>query len=438
MSSRRRFFRDGGAPIPQRQASFGKPNIPEEELSSRQRDVLARDEVGRIIVYTDGAAINPTDPRRRRATWAVRAAFDHPWNASGPVDTPLQTAFRGELMAVLHAVKSAVIPTRIVSDCMAVVNIVRAELEGSDVKVTGDHADLWGDLRQSVRDRGPGFIAIEWINSHIPLDVAADVERAGGFERRHIEGNRGADKDANTAMRNHPINWTEYAKADDREFVAVVAQALIETVWSAVFEQDQEMRDADECDEGDERGRGEHDRAQDARDDYGDDGGGDAGFDMDPIDLSNKQLAQHIRHCTPGFGWGPPAERNIVPLQFNDLAQNVQVRRRGHEFIKGRGKISIAYAHPPSYLEPIRWWWDRLRWMVTPPGTIPNDPKWTATDLECVVGMELATGFRIEADGGGPDYVGRHGQNSCVLHQDLGEDQWAARPRWGHHPEAGR
>ncbi len=340
------YFCRGGAPIPARPMAFGARNSGEDALNPRQREELQRDNFGRVIAYTDGSAINPNDPRRRRATWAVRFAFEHPWNASGTVDTPLQTAHRGELMAILHAFKSAAVPTRVVADCKAAVDLVRAELEGSEVKITGDHADLWADIRDVVKDRGEDFFAIEWVNSHIPLEIAAEVEEAGGFEKRHIEGNHGADKDAASAFRDHPIDWGEYAKADDREFVSVVVQALIESVWAQVFAEDQLVRDADERDDDDARQRECHEGDFDEHDDH-------HGFDMDPLDLTNQQLAQHVKRCTPDFGWTCSPEGGAINFCFNDVDGPVQVKRRGTEYIRGRGTVSVAYAYPPTI-------WSRL------------------------------------------------------------------------------
>ncbi len=176
-------FRKGGPKIPERSPNFGRLNAAIDELTPRQREQLQMDAEGRVVTYTDGSAIYPTEPRRRRASWAVRYAVEHPWNASGTVDTELQTAYRGELTAVVQTVRSAVMPTRIVADCEAVVNLMRDEIAGSTGKVHGDHADLWGDLREAVRNKAPGFL--RWNGSAatsllMPLPIS---RRRGGLSK---------------------------------------------------------------------------------------------------------------------------------------------------------------------------------------------------------------------------------------------------------------
>ncbi len=138
------YFVRGGAPLPKESSGFCRKNCPYDQLTPREKDGMKFDEKGRAMAFTDGSAIYPTDPRRRRAAWAVyHGTLDHAWAASGPVTTPLQTSFRGELQAVLHAMTSASMRTCVISDCYAVVELVRGELQRKKCQVKGDHADLW-------------------------------------------------------------------------------------------------------------------------------------------------------------------------------------------------------------------------------------------------------------------------------------------------------
>ena len=116
----------GGAPIPQEVGDFGRPIKQSSELQQKDQDWLNRDSHNRIIAYTDGSAYHPDDPRRRRAAWGVHYANDHPYNARGPVTSELQTVYRAELMAALHVLKTANMPTKIVTDCETVANQVHA------------------------------------------------------------------------------------------------------------------------------------------------------------------------------------------------------------------------------------------------------------------------------------------------------------------------
>jgi hypothetical protein len=230
-------------------------------------------------------------------------------------------------MAVVQAMKAAVVPTRVVADCQSVVNLVRDEIDGNAGKIHGDHADLWAELRTTIQSRASDYYAIDWVNSHIPLEAAEDLEAAGGFERRHVEGNHGADRDASDAMREHPIDWAEYAAADDRMFLAIVAQSLIETVWQQVFDEDLEMKKMED-DDGDNAGV---DEGMDIDLDH-DGGNGDeiqGGFDLDPIDFTNKHLAQHIRGRTPEYAWHIDAGTPTRQVRFPDLPHEVPLKRTG-------------------------------------------------------------------------------------------------------------
>ena len=156
-----------------------------------------------------------------------------------------QTVFRAELLAVIHAIRSAVIPTCVVSDCMSVVDLVRDELRGIKCALNEDHTDLKRQLRDVLEQRQQHehpFFDIRWVHSHIPTELADELEQGGGFPAIHVRGNDGADNLARGAMISHPISWMEYHAADDQEFLAVTTQMLIEHIWCNVFEADQELK----------------------------------------------------------------------------------------------------------------------------------------------------------------------------------------------------
>ncbi len=222
------YFRRGGSPIPPPRARFLARNSSPQELSPRQIDRLIKDQRGRAVVFTDGSAIHRQDKRRRRAAWSVYDAPEHPWNYEGPVHTESQTVYAAELMAVTHAVLSASMPTRIVSDCKAVVDCVREEIRGSDRATTGDDSDLRRQLRACIREVDQEYYEIEWINSHVDLEHAADIEARGGPPRQYYQGNAQADLSAKDAIRWHDLDLLEHGKAEDREFLATVVQPMLE------------------------------------------------------------------------------------------------------------------------------------------------------------------------------------------------------------------
>ena len=104
-------FVDGGPTVPRDKGRLGQPNLKLEEISQRNQERLVRDGRNRIVAFTDGAACHPDDPRRRRASWGVHYANGHPYNANGPSNSDIQTVYRAELTAVLHAFQAANVPT---------------------------------------------------------------------------------------------------------------------------------------------------------------------------------------------------------------------------------------------------------------------------------------------------------------------------------------
>ncbi len=393
------YFKRGGAPIPPMAPRFLVRNSSAEDLTPSQLDRLRRDEQGRVMVFTDGSAIHPQDRRRRRAAWATFYAPDHPWNADGPVHTDTQTVFAAELMAALHAVASASTPTRIISDCRAVVDIVRAELEADLRPIRGDYGDLRTRLRREIQSRPPGFYEVEWIKSHVDASNADEIERRGGSSAEQMRGNDCADRLAKSAMRWHDIDYGEYDQADDREFLAAVVQAMLETIWSKAFDQDVNLR-------------GLEDHAAEApphecySDDDADDQGGEVGAEprdsapRDPLTLTNQQLAAFVRRVAPNYQWETP--HNEGPLEeiiFPDLPHYARLQRRTSALIKGRGMVNLSFAFPVHYADAVRWWLNNLKWIVQgSTGSLPPAAS-SVTYLECVIDFEMSTGMRLGLDG---------------------------------------
>ncbi len=175
------YFIQGGAQTPDDDIGLGERNSDMTDLTNEQKAALGYDQDGRVLAFTDGTAVCPDDPRRRRAAWGIHYAHQHPWNRNAPVAGPVQTVYRAELLAVLHAVKSATAPTRVVSDCQSVVEQLRDTLAGAPRKASGDHAELWEEMNNIIQGRPQGYYAVDWVASHADLDMADSIERAGGL-----------------------------------------------------------------------------------------------------------------------------------------------------------------------------------------------------------------------------------------------------------------
>jgi hypothetical protein len=398
-SPRRTISKKGGAPIPPCSPSFATRNSDLHDLDEQYDTNLQRDACGRVVAFTDGSAIFPEDPRRRRAAWGVYYAPSHPWNQDGPVHLDSQTVYAAELMAAVHVAVSATAPTLIVSDCRAVVDQLRAEIEGDNKPIRGDYADLRLLLRRAIQARPSDFFDAEWVKSHTDPADAAEAEMRGGAPAAYVHGNGQADLLAKEAMRWHSIDQAEYDKAEDREFLAMVIQGLLETLWSNIFDRDVNLR-------------GLEDHAADLHDgqiqvDADDDGPGDAddGEEQgpqarDPLSLPNQQLAAFVKKVSPNYCWGDSlGELETETITFPDLPHYVSLHRRASTLVAGRGMVNVSFALPTYYADAVRWWLNNLRWPTT--GAVVGLPSpWTsATYLECVVDMELSTGFRLGLDG---------------------------------------
>ena len=80
---------------------------------------------GLVRVFTDGSLLNPT------ITWAQRGGYgvffgNCSYNISLPLYGFIQTSFRAELRAVLAALLACSLPLWITSDCLGVVNLLKA------------------------------------------------------------------------------------------------------------------------------------------------------------------------------------------------------------------------------------------------------------------------------------------------------------------------
>ena len=104
-----------------------------------------------IDLFTDGSCIAPACPRLRVASWAVTQAFggptslDHRIIAGGWVTGTVQTSYRGELTAMLQALRavaSANRRARIWCDNDAVVKRTRWLLRGGVPPLNAPHSDL--------------------------------------------------------------------------------------------------------------------------------------------------------------------------------------------------------------------------------------------------------------------------------------------------------
>ena len=117
-------------------------------------------DTGVIHLFTDGACACPTEPKFRFASWALTMAnskvamLSHVLVDAGHVEGLHQTAYRGELVAVLAAVRFATQHPNSVCiwcDNQAVVRRMQKVLQGRLVRRNKPHSDLWLQIEHMVK-----------------------------------------------------------------------------------------------------------------------------------------------------------------------------------------------------------------------------------------------------------------------------------------------
>ena len=116
---------------------------------------------GTIHLFTDGACACPAEPKVRFASWALTMAcsrtsmLSHLVVDAGHVEGLHQTAYRGELVAVLAALRFAAqhpYASCVWCDNQAVVRRARKVLSGCRIRRNKPHSDLWLQIEQMVTD----------------------------------------------------------------------------------------------------------------------------------------------------------------------------------------------------------------------------------------------------------------------------------------------
>ncbi len=381
---------------------------------------------GRVLAFVDGSAFSPTDPRRTRAGWGVYVAEGHPLNAHGHLPGLVQTSFRGELAAAIHALATIQGPLHIISDCQAVVEGVRSIILDGETP-DGDDADLWAEVVRHLRGRPNDEVEISWIKSHVSPEMADHLDGAGSFSKADLEFSARVDELARKGAAGHGVSIRNYRAADDREVIANLAQRMMIMVWSAFYslheddwehadevqpsievaEDEPQPREAPhgghpDADEGDDLGAHEdgfrrHERpGQDHRGPLHDEQG-DAQSRATIITqaMSTKAIADLLRLDSPEYPWELDPGEHCTRIILPELPCKVSHAPGSHANIPGRGRMSTAIDMSPIWIEGVKWWFNNLRWTVHW-ASRPEHRKqheYTVAFLELVIDAEAATGM---------------------------------------------
>lgn len=159
---------------------------------------------------TDGSGLYPSWPWLARGGAGLFFAEGHPKNVSAPVMGPLQTAQRGEVLALLLALLAAWMPIHIISDSEFATNLLLALLAGGSLPNDLVHDDLWIRIGANLDRLGLDNVRVTWVPSHTTVD---DVY-SGKISPENRLLNFGADAQAaaGAAQRAPPVAVVARAK----------------------------------------------------------------------------------------------------------------------------------------------------------------------------------------------------------------------------------
>ena len=143
-----------------------------------------------LLAFTDGSASNGTHKYLARAGWGVNYGHNPKLNTNAPLKGPIQTSYRAEIRAVLHVIRTAVVPTHVWADCKGVVDTF-LEIINNDQFDPEDRSDsdLWKIANELIKHAPLEFFKISWMNSH-------------------LEENGMMPNDRNLSMKAHCNNYT--------------------------------------------------------------------------------------------------------------------------------------------------------------------------------------------------------------------------------------
>ncbi len=363
----------------------------------------------RLLVYVDGSAFNPTDPRRTRAGWAIYLADNHPSNAYGHLPGAAQNSFRAELAAALHAITVIKEPLHIVSDCRGVVDGIKGMILG-DPPPRGDDADLWNSIHRILDSNGRDGYDITWVKSHVTEKQAKEIDAAGGFDYDDIMANGKVDDLAKRGAGTHGANHQHFLAADDREIIANLVQRLQTTVWAEYFamyedDWDQEgesdpnpaVRTNEPASNSAPQDTHHHHRPQQQVEHQGCDEDHDESY-ID-ADWTIERIATALKAKVPNFGWEVNPEELCCTIKFPEPASPFDHTPGTYTVVRGRGKIATGIDCSPILIEALKWWVRGVKWTVhwSEKPEHRQTHEYTTSFLEMVVDVEAATGIDVPA-----------------------------------------
>ena len=259
-----------------------------------------------------------------RAGWGVYYGDGSPRNTARKLKGAIQTSYRAEVRAVLHAVAGARENTMVVIDCKAVVRLLQSLLDGAHLPSNVADADLWGQIAQLVRGQENAY-KVRWMPSHLDDHKIGPQKRAKYpdmvISDQDVKANAAADDLARNGANAHEVNIQWVYLEEEQIRITEAAQYMATRIW------DKFLRDCNDAGNTE----GEHEYA-DAIDGVNTGMEGNC-VEEDPFDILQREADWQIeceqRNIDMGNGHerGEPASqssastrgRNTVPHGFSDV-----------------------------------------------------------------------------------------------------------------------
>lgn len=203
-------------------------------------------------VYTDGSCLDSTNHFLARAGLGFFYAKNSVHNCAFPLEGPVQTSYRAELKALMHAVHNAATPVIVMCDCKSVVNTYNNYVSGRlDPHAKLAERDLWDQIFHLV-DPGSDCVVVRWMPSHLDEpDRCKDKNkfiRKGVVTESDIYENAQVDNLAKQGVGKHPNMGIAHHAAYDATKVACIIQKMQLHIWEMHMGRQDNLSDEADCD----------------------------------------------------------------------------------------------------------------------------------------------------------------------------------------------
>ena len=148
------------------------------------------------------------------------------YNISLPLYCFIQTSFRAELRAVLAALLACSLPLWITSDCLGVVNLLKAINEDHGTVLPTSDNDLWILVKDNITSRPCDTLRFSWMRSHLKGQALSAELALGNVTQREVDANAEVDTLASNGAQAHSLTFEDVALQSETVSLAVLVHQM--------------------------------------------------------------------------------------------------------------------------------------------------------------------------------------------------------------------